>query len=168
MAQRGSVRVLADVCGAVSMCLGMRKGVGMTDWVLFALGSAFFAGLTALLAKIGVEDVSSNLATFIRTIVILVFVVLLISLRREWGLSGRIHQRSVIFLVLSGLTTGLSWLCYYRALQVGPASLVAPIDKLSLVVAVALAVIVLGERLTAWQWIGAFLMTIGALVLGFA
>ena len=140
----------------------------MTNLVLFALGSAFFAGLTAVLAKIGVEGVSSNLATFIRTIVILVFVALLISLRREWGLSGRLPQRSVIFLVLSGLTTGLSWLCYYRALQVGPASLVAPIDKLSLVVAVALAVIVLGERLTAWQWIGAFLMTIGALVLGFA
>ena len=137
------------------------------DWVCFALGSAVFAGLTAILAKIGVEGVPSNLATFIRTVVILAFLILLLSLRREWNLSGRLSQRSVLFLVLSGLTTGLSWVCYYRALQGGPASLVAPLDKLSLVVAVVLAVVVLGERLTAWQWLGASLMTVGALLLAF-
>ena len=139
----------------------------MAAWMVCAFGSAVFAGLTAVLAKIGVDGVPSNLATFIRTVVILVFVALLISARREWGASGRLSQRSVIFLVLSGVTTGLSWLCYYRALQGGPASLVAPIDKLSLVIAVGLAVSVLGERLTAWQWLGASLMTLGALLLGF-
>ena len=133
--------------------------------MFFALASAFFAGLTAILAKIGVEHVPSTLATFIRTVVILVFVALLISLRQEWRASGRLDQRSVIFLALSGLTTGLSWLCYYRALQDGPASLVAPIDKLSLVIAVGLAVWILGERLTAWQWIGASFMTLGLFLL---
>jgi len=89
----------------------------MTDWVVFALGSAFFAGLTAILAKIGVAGVPSNLATLIRTVVILVFVMLLVSLRKEWPRPGQLNQRSVTFLVLSGLTTGLSWLCYYRALH---------------------------------------------------
>ena len=140
----------------------------MASWASFALGSAFFAGLTAVLAKIGVEDVPSNLATLIRTVVIFGFTALLISLRREWPQPGQLTLRSVTFLAVSGLTTGLSWLCYYRALQRGPASLVAPLDKLSLVVAVLLAVLVLRERLTAWQWLGASLMTGGALLLAFA
>ena len=136
----------------------------MGDWVLFALGSAVFAGLTAILAKIGVDGVASNSATMIRTIVVFVFMALLISVRREWPQPGQLTARSLIFLVLSGLTTGLSWLCYYRALQGGPASLVAPLDKLSLPVAVLLAVLVLGERLTAWQCLGTALMTVGALL----
>ena len=137
----------------------------MADWVVFALGSALFAGVTTVLAKIGVERVPSNLATFIRTVVILAFIALLIAVRREWPKPGQLTSRSVIFLVLSGLTTGLSWLCYYRALQRGPASAVAPLDKLSLIVAVVLAVLFLGERLTAWQWLGASLMTAGAILL---
>ncbi len=139
----------------------------MTEWMVFALGSACFAGLTVVLAKIGVEDVPSNLATFIRTVVVLAFIALLMSLRREWSWSGRLSQRSLVFLVLSGVTTALSWLCYYRALQGGPASLVAPIDKLSLAIAMVLAVVVLGERLTAWQWMGASLMTVGVLLVAF-
>ena len=139
----------------------------MADWMLFALGAAFFAGLTAILAKIGVEGVSSNLGTCIRTVVILIFILLLVSFRREWPHPGQLNPRSMIFLALSGLTTGLSWLCYYRALQGGPVSLVAPIDKLSLVVAVGLAVLVLGERLTPGQWLGTSLMTAGALLLAF-
>ncbi len=137
----------------------------MADWRLFALGSAFFAGVTAILAKIGVQAIPSNLATGIRTVVILGFLVLVISWRREWGPISHLNARSVTFLVLSGLTTGLSWLCYYRALQSGPASLVAPLDKLSLVIAVLLAVAVLGERLTSVQWLGTALMTAGACLL---
>ena len=137
------------------------------SWVVLALGSALFAGLTAVLAKIGVERVPSNAATLIRSAVILVFVALVVALRREWPQSGQLNARSVTFLILSGLTTGLSWLCYYRALQLGPASLVAPLDKLSLAVAVLLAVAFLGERLTAWQWTGAALMALGGLLLAF-
>ena len=139
----------------------------MADWMGFALGSAFFAGVTSVLAKLGVEHVSSNVATFIRTVVVLLFATLLITLRREWPHPGQLNLRSIVFLVLSGVTTGLSWLCYYRALQGGPASLVAPLDKLSLIVALCLAVLVLGERLTIGQWIGASLMAIGAILLVF-
>ena len=140
----------------------------MTDWMLFALGSAIFAGLTAILGKIGVAGIPSNLATLIRTAVVLAFITLLVSLRRQWPQAGQLGSRSVLFLVLSGVTTGLSWLCYYRALQSGPASLVASLDKLSLAIAVILAVAVLGERLTMWQWLGAALMTAGALLLALA
>ncbi len=137
----------------------------MADWKWFALGSALFAGLTTVLAKVGVEQIPSNLATLIRTVVVLAFVALLVSLRQEWPKPGQLSYRSVAFLVLSGLATGLSWLCYYRALQRGPASLIAPLDKLSLVVAVFLAVLVLGERLTGLQWFGTFLMSVGAVLM---
>ena len=138
----------------------------MGDWKPFAIGAAIFAGLTTLFAKIGVETIPTTFATFIRTLVILGLMVALISLRHEWPSSlFPLQARSLWFLVLSGLTTGLSWLCYYRALQRGPASLVAPIDKLSLVIAVVLAVWVLGERLTVWQWVGTALMSVGALLL---
>ncbi len=137
----------------------------MADWKWFALGSALFAGLTAVLAKVGVEHIPSSCATLIRTVVVLVFVVLLVALRREWPAPGQLNYRSFVFLILSGLATGLSWLCYYRALQRGPASIVAPLDKLSLVVALFLAVVMLGERLTVWQWFGAFLMSVGAILM---
>ncbi len=137
----------------------------MPDWVVFAAGSAVFAGLTAILGKLGVQAVPSNLATLIRTAVIVALTALLVTVRREWPAAGHLNSRGMAFLALSGLTTGLSWLCYYRALQTGPASLVAPIDKLSLAITVALAVLVLGERLTAWQWGGAALMTLGALLI---
>lgn len=135
------------------------------NWKLFALGSAFFAGLTAILSKIGVEDIPSNLATLIRTIVILLFLIALVLARGEWRSPGGLSSRSLLFLVLSGLATGLSWICYYRALQMAPASLVAPLDKLSLVIAVLLAVLFLGERLTTIQWAGAVLMSLGAILL---
>ena len=113
----------------------------MVDWKLFALGSAFFAGLTALLGKIGVQNINSNLATFIRTVVVMIFLCFLLSVRGEWANPLEINRKSLIFLVLSALATGLSWICYYRALQTGPASLVAPIDKLSVVFAVLLSVL---------------------------
>ena len=137
----------------------------MADWTLLAVGSAVCAGLTAILAKIGVENVPSNVATLIRTAVVLLFVVVLISLRRQWPHASHLSARSLLFLVLSGVTTALSWLCYYQALQRGPASLVASLDKLSVAIAVVLAVVVLGERLTRWQWLGAALTTAGALLL---
>ncbi|MFA5362946.1 MAG: EamA family transporter [Candidatus Omnitrophota bacterium] len=135
------------------------------DWKIFALGSAFFAGVTAVLAKVGVKNISSNLATFIRTIVIIVFLGLIIGFRREWKNPFLVDRNSLIFLVLSAITTGLSWLCYFRALQSGPASLVAPIDKLSLVFAVVLSLLFLGERLTGFQWLGFCLITAGTLVI---
>jgi transporter family protein len=117
----------------------------MSDWKLFALGSAFFAGLTAVLAKIGVKNIPSNTATFIRTIVILIFIFLIINARKEWQSFSSLNKSSLLFLILSGIATGLSWLCYFRALQTGPASLVAPIDKFSIIFAVILSIIFLGE-----------------------
>ena len=134
------------------------------SWKLFALGSAFFAGLTAILAKVGVEDIPSNLATLIRTVVILLFLITLVLARGEWRSPVGLPTRSLVFLVLSGLATGFSWVCYYRALQIAPASLVAPLDKLSLVFAVLFAVLFLGERLSLVQWAGAALMSAGAVL----
>lgn len=139
----------------------------MTDWKLFAVGSAFFAGLTAVLAKVGVKDIPSNLATLIRTFVIIAFLGALVAARHEWRNPLLLNRHSITFLILSGLATGLSWICYYRALQTGPASLVAPIDKLSLVFAIALSVLFLGERLGAYQWVGAAMITSGALLIIF-
>jgi transporter family protein len=133
-------------------------------WVHWALLSAGFAGLTAVLAKAGVRDTDPNLATAIRTTVVLVL---------AWGISlaasnqrvGSVGGRAWAFLVLSGLATGLSWVCYFRALQLGEASRVAPVDKLSVVVAIALAAVFLGERL-AWQhWVGGGLVVAGTLIL---
>ncbi|EHK91449.1 integral membrane protein [Aggregatibacter actinomycetemcomitans RhAA1] len=129
------------------------------NWVWFAIGSAFFAGLTAILGKLGVEGLNSNLATFIRTVVILFVIVAIISMRNEWQLPQHIATKPVIFLVLSGVATGLSWLCYYRALQLAPASWVAPIDKLSVVIAIVLGVTIwrAGEyEIIDWGGINSF------------
>lgn len=126
-----------------------------------------FAGLTAVLAKVGVKDIPSNLATLIRTFVIIGFLGVLVAARHEWRNPLLLNRHSVLFLILSGLATGLSWICYYRALQTGPASLVAPIDKLSLVFAIALSVLFLGERLGLYQWLGAGMIAGGALLIIF-
>jgi transporter family protein len=137
------------------------------NWFTWALLSAFFAGLTAVLAKVGVAHVDSNLATAIRTVVILVFAwsVALLTNSQSMGTIGR---RTWIFLILSGIATGLSWLCYFRALQLGEASRVAPVDKLSVVIAIALAAIFLHEKLTWHQWAGGLLIFNGAVVLAYA
>jgi transporter family protein len=137
----------------------------MQDWKTFALGSAFFAGITAIFAKIGVKNIPSNLATLIRTFVIIVFLSMLVGLRKEWQNPLLLNKRSLLFLILSGITTGLSWLCYYRALQTGPVAMVAPIDKLSLFFAVILSVIFLSERLSIFEWVGASLILSGTLVM---
>ena len=137
----------------------------MADWAFAALGAAFFAGLTAILAKLGVQTIAPAAATLVRTVVIVVLTAVVVGLRREWPQADRLTGTGVMLLVLSGLTTGLSWLCYFRALQRGPVSLVAPLDKLSLVMSVLLAVLVLGERLSIRQWFGAGIMTAGAVLL---
>jgi len=136
-------------------------------WVLYALFSAVFAALTSILAKIGLENVNSNLAVAIRTIVVLVLAWALVFITgAQEGLAG-ISRRSLVFLVLSGLATGLSWLCYYRALQMGPASRVIPIDKSSVVFAMILAFVILQETLTLKMAIGGTLIAIGTFVLIF-
>ncbi len=137
----------------------------MNHWLVWSLLSALFAGLTAVLAKIGIEGVDSNLATAIRTTVILVFTWMLASLTQSTWSLGTISRRTWIFLALSGIATGLSWICYFRALQLGPASRVAPIDKLSVLFAIALAVVVLHEKLTWHQWCGGAFILVGAIVL---
>ncbi len=135
------------------------------DWRLFALGSAFFAALTAVFGKVGVSEINSDLATFLRTLVILVVAALIIFVRHEWQRPDTLSAKGVIFLVLSGVATGLSWLCYYRALQTGPASRVAPIDKLSVIFVVLFAVSFLGERLTWKVGLGSALITLGAILM---
>jgi len=135
------------------------------SWLLFALGSAFFAALTALFGKIGVAGINSNLATFIRTIVILLVTAGILSLRGEWARPANLSSQAWLFLVLSGIATGLSWLCYYRALQLGPLSKVAPIDKLSVAMVILLGIAVLGER-PAWPTLlGGALILAGAIVI---
>lgn len=134
-------------------------------WFAFALGSAVFAALTAILAKVGVEGVDSNLATAVRTLVVLVMAWAIVLVTGVQGGLASISARSWVFLVLSGLATGASWLCYYRALQLGQASLVVPIDKLSLVITLVLAVVLLREQLTARGVVGAVLVTVGAIVM---
>jgi len=134
------------------------------NWLPWALLSAFFAGLTAILAKIGVAGIDSNLATAIRTVVIVVFAWTVAFFSNQQPIRD-IGGRTWLFLALSGLATGLSWLCYFRALQLDEASRVAPIDKLSVVVAIALAAVFLHERLTWHQWVGGTLILGGALIL---
>jgi transporter family protein len=134
-------------------------------WLLFALGSAVFGGATAILAKIGVAGMDSNLATFYRTVIVLAFIGLIVSARGDWSSLGTVSVRSWVFLALSGIATAASWLCYYRALQLAPASRVAPVDKLSLVIAIALGVLVLGEPISAKFLVGAGLVVAGIFVI---
>ena len=136
----------------------------LSDWQMYALGSAVFAGLTTVFAKVGVMGLPSNTATLIRTVFILMFLIVLVAVRREWANPFSLSTKSLVFLVLSALATGLSWICFFRALQSGQASLVAPLDKLSLCFAVLLSVLFLGERLSFQQWGGVAFMAIGALL----
>jgi transporter family protein len=133
------------------------------SWKIFALGSAFFAGLTAIFGKLGVEGLNSNLATLIRTAIIFAMTAAIVAVRGEWQLPRTWELRPVLFLVLSAIATGFSWLFYYRALQMAPASQVAPIDKLSVVFAILLGVIFLGEALTLKLAIGGILIVCGVL-----
>jgi transporter family protein len=137
-------------------------------WLPYALLSALFAAVTAILAKVGIQNVNSNLATAIRTVVILLFAWAIVFFQQEHKNIGAISRTSLIFLILSGITTGLSWLFYFRALQIGEASKVAPIDKLSLVLTIILAVLFLKEKLSWVAAAGAVLMSIGAVIISLA
>ena len=134
-------------------------------WWIFALLSAFFAALTAIFAKIGVENVNSNLATAIRTVVVLVMIWLIVFFRNEYKTMGELTSRNWIFLGISGVATGLSWIFYFKALQMGEVSKVAGVDKLSLALTIIFAVIFLGETLTWKTAVGAALIIAGTLFL---
>ncbi len=136
----------------------------LATWQLWALLSAAFAALTAIFAKVGVSGVGSDFATFVRTVVILATLAAMLTLTGGWQGLATLAPRAVLFLVLSGLATGASWLCYFRALQLGEASRVAPIDKLSVVLVAVFAALFLGERLTAMGWLGVALIGGGALL----
>lgn len=135
-----------------------------SGWVAWALLSAFFAALTAIFAKVGVANINSDLATFIRTIVIAVVLCAILLARGLFQPLDTISPRTYFFLALSGLATGASWLCYFRALQIGEAALVAPIDKLSVVLVAVFGVIFLREQLTSVNWIGIAMIASGAIL----
>ena len=134
-------------------------------WWMFAIGSAVFAALTSILAKIGIENVNSNLATAIRTVVVLVMAWGMVFLTGAQSGIRHLTQRSMLFLVLSGLATGASWLCYYKAVQLGSVAKVAPIDKLSVVITLILAFFVLHEEMSLKTILGSVLTTAGTLLM---
>jgi transporter family protein len=134
-------------------------------WFIFALLSAVFAALTSILAKIGIDGVNSNLATAIRTVVVVILAWGMVFLTNAQGGLSEISKKSWIFLILSGLATGASWLCYYRALQLGDASKVVPVDKLSVIITLVLAFVFLHEKFTAKSLIGCVLIGVGTLVM---
>ncbi|MBV9827765.1 MAG: EamA family transporter [Alphaproteobacteria bacterium] len=136
-------------------------------WQAWAVLSAIFAALTAIFAKIGVSDVNSDFATFIRTIVILLALTAFLTGTGQWQAPGAVTGRTYAFLVLSGLATGASWTCYFRALKLGEAARVAPIDKLSVVLVALFGVAFLGERLTAPNWLGVALIAGGAVLIAY-
>jgi transporter family protein len=137
------------------------------SWQVWALLSAGFAALTAIFAKVGVENVNSDFATFIRTVVILIVLAGMLAVLREFQSLGTISGRTYLFLVLSGLATGASWLCYFRALKLGDAARVAPIDKLSVVLVAVFGAAFLGERLSGWNWLGVALIAGGSVLVAF-
>jgi bacterial/archaeal transporter family protein len=139
----------------------------LASWQLWAVLSAAFAALTAIFAKIGVENVNSDFATFIRTVVILFVVAGIVISTGQWQPLGSVATRTYLFLGLSGLGTGASWLCYFRALQLGDAALVAPIDKLSVVLVAVFAVLFLGERLSGLNWLGIGFIAGGAVLIAY-
>jgi bacterial/archaeal transporter family protein len=136
-----------------------------TTWWIFALLSALFAALTTIFAKVGVESIDSNLATAIRTVVILAIAWGLVAVQGQWQSLFQVSQKTMVFLILSGIATGLSWLCYFRALQLAPASWVAPVDKSGLVLVLVLSALFLGEPLTLKAILGTALIVGGTLVL---
>jgi transporter family protein len=137
------------------------------SWFYWALFSAVFAAMTAIFAKIGLEDVDSDLATLVRTFVIILALAAFVYFTGKWQNPISLKPKTLLFLVLSGLATGASWVCYFRALKLGDASKVAPIDKLSLVLVAVFAVVFLHERPVFREWIGILLVGAGVIVLGF-
>ena len=138
-----------------------------SSWLIWALLSAMFAALTAIFAKVGVENINSDVATFIRTVVVIVALGLLLVATGQFRSSGPVSTRTIVFLILSGLGTGLSWLCYFRALTLGEAAKVAPIDKLSVVLVALFGVTFLGERLSLPNWLGIAMIAGGAILVAY-
>ena len=136
----------------------------LASWQFWALGSALFAALTAILAKIGIENVNSDFATFVRTIVILVAAGAMVLITYHWQAPATVTPKTWTFLVLSGLATGFSWICYFRALKIGNAAQVAPIDKLSVVMVAIIAAVFLGEKMAPLNWFGVALIGVGAIL----
>ena len=136
------------------------------SWQAWALLSAVFAALTAILAKVGIQHINSDFATFVRTIVVLLSLAAILGVTGQYQRLDSVPSRSYVFLILSGLATGASWVCYFRALKLGNASLVAPIDKLSVVLVALLGVTFLGEKLLFRNWAGIILIAIGAVLVG--
>ncbi|MHC6223877.1 EamA family transporter [Pseudomonas sp. X10] len=137
----------------------------LASWTFWAVLSAVFAALTAIFAKVGITGINSDFATLLRTVVVLISLALILYATGQYQSLGSISARSYLFLVLSGLATGASWVCYFRALQLGQASQVAPVDKLSVVLVAVLGVTLLGERLDIRQWAGVSLITLGVVML---
>lgn len=135
------------------------------SWQFWAILSASFAALTAIFAKIGIANISSDFATFIRTVVILAAIGLMLVATGQWQSLSQVSPRTYFFLTLSGLATGASWLCYFRALKIGQASQVAPVDKLSVLLVAVFGVMFLGEKLSALNWTGVVLVLGGVLLL---
>lgn len=140
----------------------------ISSWQFWALLSASFAALTAIFAKVGVENVNSDFATFIRTLVIICALAGILAVTGEWQPLNSVSRRSYIFLLLSGLATGASWICYFRALKLGDAGRVAPIDKLSVVLVAIFGFAFLGERLPGMAWLGVALIGAGAMLVALA
>ena len=138
-----------------------------SSWQVWAVLSAVFAALTAIMAKIGIADVNSDFATFIRTIVILMTLAVILYATGQFQAPGTIPPRTYLFLTLSGLATGASWICYFRALKIGEAAKVAPIDKLSVVLVAIFGVIFLGEKLSGPNWLGVALIAAGAILVAY-
>ncbi|MDO9413188.1 MAG: EamA family transporter [Pseudolabrys sp.] len=138
-----------------------------SSWQMWAVLSALFAALTAIFAKVGIENINSDFATFIRTIVILVTLAFILLATGQFQSPVEISGRTYLFLVLSGLATGASWICYFRALKLGQAAQVAPIDKLSVVLVALFGVVFLGERLSTPNWLGVALIAVGAVLVAY-
>jgi transporter family protein len=136
----------------------------LSAWQFWALLSAAFAAMTAIFAKVGVENVNSDLATFVRTLVVIAALAAFLTFTERWQAPGSLSRRTYLFLVLSGLATGASWVCYFRALKLGDASQVAPIDKLSVVLVAIFATAFLGERLAPINWAGVAMIGVGAIL----
>ncbi|MDD2046892.1 EamA family transporter [Pseudomonas putida] len=137
----------------------------LASWTFWAVLSAVFAALTAIFAKVGISGINSDFATLLRTVVVLISLALILYATGQYQSLASISPRSYLFLVLSGLATGASWICYFRALQLGQASQVAPVDKLSVVLVAVLGVTLLGEKLDLRQWAGISLITVGVVML---
>jgi transporter family protein len=139
----------------------------LSAWQFWAVLSAAFAALTAIFAKVGVETVNSDLATFVRTLVVIAALAAFLTATDRWQAPGALSRRTYLFLVLSGLATGASWVCYFRALKLGNASQVAPIDKLSVVLVAIFGAAFLGERLASINWLGVALIGLGAILVAY-